>query len=71
MNQNIQLLVVEDDSDINRLLCEILRKEGYQVRSAYSGTEAKMCLEQGDYHMVLLDLMLPGMTGETLIEELR
>lgn len=71
MNDNIKILVVEDDGDINNLLCELLRKQGYSVRGAFSGTEAKMCLEYETYHLVLLDLMLPGMTGEVLISELR
>ncbi|SDP71152.1 response regulator transcription factor [Clostridium gasigenes] len=69
MDNNI--LVVEDDSDINGLLCNILKKEGHAVRSAYSGTEAKMCIEQYDYDLIILDLMLPGVTGEELIEEIR
>lgn len=71
MNNDIKILVVEDDGDINGLLCELLRKQGYSVRGAFSGTEAKMCLEYETYHLVLLDLMLPGMTGEVLIGELR
>ncbi|MGL5244714.1 MAG: response regulator transcription factor [Sarcina sp.] len=71
MNTNIEILVVEDDADINKLLCNILCKEGYKVRGAYSGTEAKMCMELVDYDMVLLDLMIPGVSGENLIEEIR
>ncbi|MBU3135768.1 response regulator transcription factor [Clostridium gasigenes] len=69
--ENINILVVEDDSDINNLLCKILTKEGYNVRQAYSGSEGKMCLEHYDFHLVLLDLMLPGVTGEELIENIR
>ena len=69
--ENINILVVEDDSDINNLLCKILTKEGYNVRQAYSGSEGKMCLEHYDFHLVLLDLMLPGITGEELIEKIR
>ncbi|NLZ47675.1 MAG: response regulator transcription factor [Clostridiales bacterium] len=71
MNSNINILIVEDDADINQLLSNILIKEGYSVRSAYSGTEAKMCMEQYYYDLLLLDLMLPGITGEALIEEIR
>ncbi|MGM9988357.1 MAG: response regulator transcription factor [Bacillaceae bacterium] len=68
---NVKILIVEDDVDINQLLCRILEKEGYCVRSAYSGTEAKMCVEHYEYDLLLLDLMLPGIHGETLIEEIR
>lgn len=71
MNDNINILVVEDDADINNLLCKMLAKQGYKVRSAYSGSEAKMCLEYQDFQLVLLDLMLPGLTGEKLIYEIR
>jgi DNA-binding response OmpR family regulator len=71
MNENINILIVEDDVDINNLLNKILSKQGYSVRSAYSGSEAKMCLEQYKFHLVLLDLMLPGVTGEELIAEIR
>lgn len=71
MNSNISILVVEDDWDINGLLCKILEKEGYSVRASYSGTEAKMCVDQYDYDLILLDLMLPGVQGEELISEIR
>jgi len=71
MSSNKKILIAEYDTDINDLLSNILVREGYSVRSAYSGTEAKMCLEQYDYDLLLLDLMLPGISGETLIEEIR
>lgn len=71
MNIDINILVVEDDGDINNLLYKILSREGYNVRQAYSGSEAKMCLELYDFQLVLLDLMLPGVTGEELISQLR
>lgn len=71
MSLNINILIAEDDADINQLLSNILIREGYSVRSAYSGTEAKMCMEQYDYDLLLLDLMLPGISGESLIEEVR
>lgn len=71
MKSNINILITEDDTDINTLLCDILTKEGYNVRAAYSGSEAKMCIEQYDYDIVLLDLMLPGISGENLISEIR
>jgi DNA-binding response OmpR family regulator len=67
MEKPVNILVVEDDDDINRLLCGILRKSGYSPQPAYSGTEALLYLEKQEWHMVLLDLMLPGMTGEELL----
>ena len=71
MNSNIEVLVVEDDVDINGLLCNILLKKGYKVRGAYSGSEAIMCIEKFNYDLVLLDLMLPGIGGEEIITEIR
>lgn len=66
-----KILVVEDDADINQLLMKILSKQGFQVRQAYSGTEAQLLLSMETFDMVLLDLMLPGITGEELIEIIR
>lgn len=71
MRQQIKILVVEDDNDINQLLCNIIRKSGYIPQSAFSGTEAMIYLEQQKWDMVLLDLMLPGMTGEKILEKIR
>lgn len=65
------ILVVEDDQDINRLLCRILQGGGYDVRPAFSGSEAVLWAEQYDYDLVLLDLMLPGLTGEEFIARMR
>lgn len=66
-----RVLVVEDDSDINALLCRILSGAGYRADSAFSGTEAQLRLQMGEYDLLLLDLMLPGLTGEELIAWLR
>lgn len=66
-----KILVIEDDEDINRLLCRILKKEGYDVIPAYSGTEARLRLEQEIPNLILLDLMLPGMKGEELTTFIR
>ncbi|MBE6024744.1 MAG: response regulator transcription factor [Cellulosilyticum sp.] len=71
MNQKNNILVVEDDEAINSLLVELLTKAGYKVQSAYSGTEAKLRLELETFQLVLMDLMLPGIKGEELIEEIR
>jgi len=66
-----KILIIEDDEDINRLLRKILEKEGHAVISAYSGTEGKMRLEQELPELILLDLMLPGMTGEEITTYVR
>lgn len=71
MMQNADILVVEDDPDINRLLCRILEGGGYHCRPAFSGSEALLWSEKYDYDLVLLDLMLPGLTGEEFLQEVR
>lgn len=65
------VLIVEDDGTINGLLRETLEKEGYECTQAFSGTEAKMLLSMHSYHLVLLDLMLPGLGGEEVLKEVR
>ena len=65
--ETYHILVVEDDPDINKLLCRVLSGAGYDCRPAYSGSEAALWAGQYDYDLVLLDLMLPGLTGEEFI----
>lgn len=66
-----KILIIEDDTDINNLLAKIMRRQGYEVVQAFSGTEGKLRLELEQYDLLLLDLMLPGMMGEELIGEIR
>lgn len=71
MNHQIKILIVEDDNDINQLLCRIIKKSNYLPQPAYSGTEAMIYLEKQEWDLVLLDLMLPGMAGEEILAEIR
>lgn len=71
MEKGIQILVVEDDPDINGLILRILRKQGYQVTQAFSGTEAGLWLGQKEYDLMILDLMLPGLDGMAVLEKVR
>ena len=66
-----EILVVEDDADIIQILCKILKKAGYAATQAFSGTEARLLLGISVPDMLILDLMLPGLTGEELIELIR
>ncbi|UPQ86454.1 response regulator transcription factor [Ignavigranum ruoffiae] len=66
-----RILLIEDDVQINQLLVESLSKQGYQVVSAFSGTEGRMILAQETFDLILLDLMLPGLSGEDLLSEIR
>lgn len=71
MNEEIKVLIVEDDNDINHLLSDMLIDNKYDVSSAYSGTEALIYLNQERIDIVLLDLMLPGKSGEEVLKEIR
>ncbi len=66
-----KILIVEDDNDINHLLTELLAQNGYKVTSAYSGTEALLCFGNDTFDLILLDLMLPGKSGDVVLSEIR
>ena len=65
-----KILIVDDDKYINDMLTEALNEEGYKVSKAYSGTEALLVLEKYRPDLVLLDLMLPGLSGEELLTQI-
>ncbi|MDE6739790.1 MAG: response regulator transcription factor [Lachnospiraceae bacterium] len=65
------ILIVEDNNEINHMLTELLQNNGYVTQSAYSGTEAILYLERQIPRAVILDLMLPGMTGEELLAKIK
>ena len=64
------ILVVDDDIHIGNLLQEALEGEGYRVSRAYSGTEAVLALDRERPDLALLDLMLPGLSGEEVLPRL-
>lgn len=61
------IAVIDDDIPIGDMLTEVLSREGYAVLRAYSGTEALYLLSQKRPDLVLLDLMLPGLSGEEVL----
>lgn len=66
-----KILIVEDDISIHNVIEELLKKENYTTSNAYSGTEALLLLEKEKYDLILLDLMLPGVNGEEIIEKVK
>ena len=66
-----RLLIIEDDVNINEMLQEAFGKKGYEVVSAYSGTEGIRRIEKETYQMGILDLMLPGMDGQQVLKNIR
>ncbi len=65
------ILIIEDDVYIGNAIEEMLAKEGYHVSRAYSGTEALLALPRVKPDLVLLDLMLPGLSGEKVLEHIQ
>ncbi len=66
-----KILVVEDNNEINDLLCEMLTAANYQPIAAFSGTEGLMRFEYEEIDLILLDLMLPGRSGEEVLAGIR
>lgn len=65
------ILVIEDDKQINSLLCKALNNNDYIAKSAYTGTQGLDMLRLEKFDMVLLDIMLPYKSGDKLLQELR
>lgn len=65
------IMIIDDDMYIGNMVEETLRQESYEVTRAYSGTEALMVLEKIHPDLILLDLMLPGMSGEDVLSEIK
>jgi len=65
------ILVVEDDENLNKLMCEKLKNETYQVFSAFDGEEALEVLDQKHVDLIISDIMMPNMNGYELTKQLR
>lgn len=65
------ILIIEDDKEINNLLCKALNKQGFITKSAYTGPEGLNMLKSESFDIVLLDIMLPYKSGDRLLSELR
>ncbi|MDE6835180.1 MAG: response regulator transcription factor, partial [Ruminococcus sp.] len=65
------IAIIDDDIYINAMLSELLGKNNYNTISAYSGTEAIYVLSEHTPDLILLDLMLPGLSGERLLTEMK
>jgi len=66
-----RILIVEDDDNINNLITEALSRQGYNCTQAYSGTEGLLNFKNGEFDLICLDLMMPGMDGATLTKSIR
>ena len=70
MAETHEILVVEDDLAIRRLLRMVLEREGYRVQEASDGVEAALKLGLVDYAVIVLDLMMPNLDGFAFMKSL-
>jgi CheY-like chemotaxis protein len=71
MNGKRRILVVDDDAEIRGLVRNVLERVGYEVSTARDGAQAIDLLAKSDYDVVLLDVMMPGLSGLEVVESLR
>lgn len=67
---SVKILIIDDDIAIGNLEQEVLEQRGYAVLRAYSGTEALLLLKDSRPDLILLDLMLPGLSGEEVLPQI-
>ena len=65
------LLIVEDDRKTNEAICEYLRSAGHEIIQAYDGGEALRVFDRGNIDLIVLDLMLPKVSGLSVLHEIR
>lgn len=65
------ILIVEDNKDVNALLNEALTNAGYETMSAYDGNQAIDIINNNDFELILLDMMLPYRSGDEIIKVIR
>lgn len=65
------ILIVEDDQHINQIVYDTLKNDGFNGTQAYSGTEGLLHVKQNKFELIILDLMLPGISGEEFMRKLR
>lgn len=65
------LLIVEDDRKTNEAVCEYLRSAGHEIIQAYDGGEALRVFDRGNIDLIVLDLMLPKVSGLSVLHEIR
>lgn len=66
-----RILIIEDDTEINNMMLEAFTRAGCRCAQAFSGTEALLRMDGGDFDLAVMDLMLPGMSGEQLLPQLK
>jgi two-component system response regulator CpxR len=68
---NLRVLMIDDDVKLCRLVKDYLGMMGFEVEAAHTGTDGLEKVTNGDYHVVILDVMLPGMDGFEVLKQIR
>lgn len=63
-----QILLIEDEKVIAQAMTNFLTREGYSVTSVLSGEEGLEAFKNSEFHLILLDMMLPGINGEQVLK---
>ncbi len=71
MKKQYEILIVDDNESLCNVVAAVLREEGYQVNQVFRGDDALKELEKKRFHLVLLDLVLPGVNGIDILREIR
>ncbi|MDF1564164.1 MAG: response regulator [Deltaproteobacteria bacterium] len=67
----VRVLVIDDDQDVCDYLVMLLEREGYEATALTNPRDAAGVLRKGEFHLVILDLMMPGMDGTEVLKEIR
>ena len=67
----MRILVVEDEKDLNRVITKRLQSEGYNVDSCYNGEQALLYLSVGEFDAIIMDIMMPVMSGIDVLKAMR
>jgi len=71
MSETIQILIIDDDDAIRDSMRQVLKKEGYQIRDSKDGQEGLALFQKESFHLVFLDLKLPGVNGLHVLRQMK
>ena len=67
----MRVLVAEDEKRLNKIICEALEDEGYSVDACFDGVQALEYARSADYDVMIMDIMMPRMSGLDAVRQMR